>query len=58
MRMNTIESGPTELIGINPNFQIEWIRSIQINPNLQSKWIRSIRNILCEFRVATFLIFN
>ena len=33
MRMNPIESGQTELIGINPNFQIEWIRSIRISQN-------------------------
>ena len=38
MRMNPIESSLTELIGINPNFQIEWIRSIRISPNDSEKF--------------------
>ena len=42
---NPNESGQSELIRINPNFQSEWIWSIPINPNFQSVWIQSIRSI-------------
>ena len=39
---NPNESGQSEWIRINPNFQSEWIWSIWINSNFQSEWIRAI----------------